>query len=241
MAMSPTHAVSIGAAPAYKRAACRKRSTLLFPWASVPELTCCRLTPTGSPRPRIGRPRLQRGRHHQHQQHGGHLQQRGYLLHGHQIVGIDVFDGSGFNTVTVQSTVSGVPVNIFGGANGEQFNLGTPGVTNGILSTINVDGGGGTDTLTVNDNLDTSARTITITSTQIGSASGDNLFGAGGVLNYTNVGTPVVNGGTGGNQIDLLSMNSGEVVDLFAGTAPTRFLSVPKVPALAASRTSLAR
>ncbi len=31
---------------------------------------------------------------------------------GSQIVGIDVFDGSGFNTVTVQSTVSGVPVNI---------------------------------------------------------------------------------------------------------------------------------
>ncbi len=91
-------------------------------------------------------------------------------------------------------------------------------MTNGILSTINVNGGGGTDTLTVNDNLDTSARTITITSTQIGSASGDNLFGAGGVLNYTNVGKLVVNGGTGGNQIDLLSMNSGEVVDLFAGT-----------------------
>ena len=112
-------------------------------------------------------------------------------------------------------------MNLHGGTGSDNFNIGTPGstgVVSGIVSAVNIDGESGVDTLTINDNADTTARTITISGTQVGAASSDNLFSAGGSLALGNITNLVLNGGSGGNQINLLSTNSGENASVFTGT-----------------------
>ena len=134
------------------------------------------------------------------------------------IAGIDVFEGNGANTITTESTNAGLPINLFGGPNVDNFNFGSAGVVSGIVSSVAIDGGTGNNTLTINDNADTTARTISIDGTQIGAASGDNLFNSGGSISSANIENLVLNGGSGGNQINVVSTNSGESVSIFSGT-----------------------
>ena len=137
------------------------------------------------------------------------------------ISGIDVFEGNGTNSITAQSTTAGLPVNLHGGTGSDNFNIGAPGptgVVSGIVSAVNIDGESGVDTLTINDAADATARTVTISGTQLGAASGDNLFSPGGSLALGNITNLVFNGGSGGNQINVLSTNSGESLSVFAGS-----------------------
>jgi hypothetical protein len=134
------------------------------------------------------------------------------------IMGIDVFAGDGSNTIKTLSTPAGLDVNLHGGAGTDSFTFGASGQVNGIAGAVSVDGGAGTNSATIDDSADATGRTITISGTQIGAASGDNLFTAGGSVALANIANVVLKGGTGGNQFNVLATNSGESLGIFSGT-----------------------
>ena len=73
------------------------------------------------------------------------------------------------------------------------------------------------------DRNDTLAKTITITSSQVGSATGDSLFGAGGSLAFNGIANLTVNGSSGGNHIFVQSTPTGSL-NLYAGDGANTIL-----------------
>lgn len=134
------------------------------------------------------------------------------------ITGIDVFEGDGANTINTLSTPAGLAVSLQGGTGADQFVFGSAGMVGGIASAVAIDGNAGADTVTIDDSADATARTITVSGAQVGAASGDNLFAAGGSVALANIGNVVLKGGTGGNQFNVVSINTGESLSVFSGT-----------------------
>src|SRR4029077_17588281 len=64
------------------------------------------------------------------------------------------------------------------------------GIVDGIVSSLTINGQGGTNTLLLEDssdpNLDTGDK-VHVTPTQIGAAAGDNYFGPGGFVTYSDL------------------------------------------------------
>jgi hypothetical protein len=73
-------------------------------------------------------------------------------------VGLDT--GAGTNTVTVQSTAG--PLTITGGAGSDVVTLGNNGTLQGLSGPVSVANPGGTTSLTLDDHLDTSPRTVSL-------------------------------------------------------------------------------
>ncbi len=118
-------------------------------------------------------------------------------------------------------TAAGATTNINPGAGIDNIMVdSTPGNPTGdvneILSSLIIDAGSGNNGLLVEDRNDTASKTFTITSTQIGAAAGDNLFGTGGSLTYSGISNLTVNGSAGGNTIFLQGSPTG-TLDLYSG------------------------
>jgi Ca2+-binding RTX toxin-like protein len=105
--------------------------------------------------------------------------------------------GDGNDTLNVQSTPSGTAVQLDGGPGNDTFTVGfnapllptIGGRVAGILSSVTINGGAGTNTLQLEDSSAATAATVTVTPTSVGAAPGDTFFGAGGSLNYSGIAT----------------------------------------------------
>src|SRR5262249_8031463 len=115
-----------------------------------------------------------------------------------------VFTGDGNDTVYVGSEAglwhtTQVP-SVTADANGNKF-LNVLGDANEIRAALTVDGGDGTDVVTVDDTKDTASNIGLLTSTQL-----MGIFGTGGVLEeYSNLESLTVNLGDGGNTFTVAS------------------------------------
>src|SRR5262249_52207553 len=96
------------------------------------------------------------------------------------------------DTVTVQATGSGSTLNINGQAGTDVVTIGNAGSVQGILGAVNVSSTTGTIALTMDDSLDSTGRTVTISATQI-------IGLAPAAITYANLSSLTVDGGTGGN------------------------------------------
>ena len=137
-------------------------------------------------------------------------------------------DGTaGSNTYNVTSTAAGTPVTVVGGTGNDTFDVGQAGILDGIQGALTVDGGGGTDTLTVDDSAPPISEpghppggpyTYTVTDKVVARSGaapirysgldGVTLLGSDDANTYrvraTAQGTPVtIDGGTGNDTFDV--------------------------------------
>ena len=127
----------------------------------------------------------------------------------------------GNNTEAILNTRPDITT-INGGDLNNAFFVGSSSVANatgtlvGVVGTLNIDGGGGANTLTINDQRNTKAQTYTVTGTQVTFLSGR---GAIATVAYSNVNQLTLNGGSGGNIVRVQStsiptgINSGSSPD----------------------------
>jgi hypothetical protein len=101
------------------------------------------------------------------------------------------------DTVTIKSTLSGQAVSVNGGNGNDTVILGNAGSTKSILGTVTVNGNSGTNAVTVDDQLSSSADVVTVSNGTVGAGATDSLFGTGGRLTYSNLATLLVQSGTG--------------------------------------------
>jgi hypothetical protein len=94
--------------------------------------------------------------------------------------------------------------------------LSNAGSTKGILGPITVNGNGGTNAMTVDDQLASSADVVTISGGTVGAGATDSLFGTGGRLAYSNLATLVVQTGTGADAFTV-APTQGTAITLNAG------------------------
>ncbi len=111
---------------------------------------------------------------------------------------LTVNGGSGGNAINVQNTLATTPVVINAGAGSDAVTVdsdGGPidppvGTVDGIVSSLTINGQGGTNTLRLEDFSDlglVSGDIVHVTPTQIGADAGDSFFGAGGSLTYSDL------------------------------------------------------
>ncbi|MBU6410837.1 MAG: autotransporter adhesin family protein, partial [Verrucomicrobia bacterium] len=120
--------------------------------------------------------------------------------------------GSGNDTFNVQNATNPVTLNLGSGTNevyaGSGANLDT------IHALLTVTGGlGGTDTINLDDSANNSALTATLTTTSL-----TGVFGAGGSMNYSNIGTINLMLGNGLDVVNVQGMNG--TVNIALGTGP---------------------
>jgi hypothetical protein len=138
--------------------------------------------------------------------------------------GLTINAGSGNSAFNVNSTASTTPVTINAGGGNDTLNLGT-GNLDTIAGAVAFSGQAGTDTIVVNDSSGTTARTYTVTSTQVtrpgfagltyGTSAALTLNAAGGndaiYVNSTLAATPVTINGGGGNDTGHLGWSGGNL------------------------------
>jgi hypothetical protein len=106
--------------------------------------------------------------------------------------------GSGGNAINVQGTAATTPVVVNAGSGDDALTVDSnngpldppDGTVDGIVSSLTIDGQGGTNTLRLEDYSDpglVSGDIVHVTPTQIGADPGDSFFGAGGSLTYANL------------------------------------------------------
>lgn len=111
---------------------------------------------------------------------------------------LTVNGGSGGNAINVQNTLSTTPVVVNAGSGDDDVFVdsdGGPvdppsGTVDGIVSSVNVNGQGGTNTLRLEDYSDLGlvlGDIVHVTPTQIGADAGDSFFGTGGSLSYSDL------------------------------------------------------
>src|SRR5262249_56748262 len=111
----------------------------------------------------------------------------------------------------VAGTPAGTSVVLNGGNSDDTFSVDSNGSAAGgtvdtVLGGLTLNGqGGANNTLRLEDSSDTTADTVTVTPTQIGAATGNNFFGAGGSLTYSGLNSVTLNmgGGTTGDTVNL--------------------------------------
>jgi hypothetical protein len=115
------------------------------------------------------------------------------------IQGVVVNGGSGGDTYNVNSTAAGTPVTINAGSGNDTFNA-TPSSNNlsNLGALLTVAGGGGTDTLILNDQGDSAATGYAISSSSISRS------GSGGV-SYSGLSGLAINGGSGTDTFTIVS------------------------------------
>jgi hypothetical protein len=130
--------------------------------------------------------------------------------------------GSGSDLVTVEGTAPGTTTTLNDGAGIDQVvvdsNGPVPGGSvDGVRSKLTVHGQGGGDRLALMDLDDPSGDHVTITPTQVGATPGDTFFGAGGTLTYDGLSLLVLQGGSGGNFINVRGTAAGTNTLIAAG------------------------
>jgi hypothetical protein len=124
------------------------------------------------------------------------------------------------NTIQVRSTASGTQTKILAGAGDDTVIVGvSPGLVQGIVSGLTVDGGLGTNRLRLQDAADATARQVTLTGGGlVGAGPGDNFFGPNGSLSYANFGLLTLNGGPAGNTFYVEGTLKGTTTTLNPGS-----------------------
>jgi hypothetical protein len=130
--------------------------------------------------------------------------------------------GSHGNAITIESTSPGTAVNVTAGAGNDTLAVDSNGnaaggTVNLIRSSLTLNGGGGTDILTLVDSSDASSDKVTFTATTIGAAAADTFFGQGGSLTYGSLAEVVMDLGAGGNTVDVTGQTKGTVTKLNTG------------------------
>src|SRR5207248_5066256 len=94
------------------------------------------------------------------------------------------------------------------------------GSLDSILGDVNINGSGLGDQVSIDDTGDTTDRTVTITSTQVGAAGGDQFFAPGGSLTYNAIATLAVRLGSGSDAVHTSAL-AGTALSLDAGPPAT--------------------
>jgi len=141
--------------------------------------------------------------------------------------------GGGADTIQVEGTATGAETAIRGGDGSDTFNVDSNstavgGTANMILSRLEIVGENGNDALTISDTDDVAPNVASITPTDVGAASGDNLFGAGGSLGYADLTDLRLLTGAGSDSITVngtsagtpVTVDSGDGADVLAVKAP---------------------
>lgn len=133
------------------------------------------------------------------------------------------FDGTTYHTVSglAPATFHYVPspspganggvsqLSIYGGQANDSFNWSSSQPT----MPVTIDGGGGTNTLTFNDQATTAAEIYTVTATTVGRTGS-------GPITYAKMANLALYGGTGGNVLYVNSTAAGTTTDVYSGTGP---------------------
>ena len=126
---------------------------------------------------------------------------------------INLFAGQGNDLIDVHSTNASTTVFLGSGGGHDGFLFDSNGQTAGghvenVVSDVEIDGGPGFNSLTIQDSDDSTTDTVTVTPTlpqagQIGKAVGDDLFGVGGSLFFQGIYEATLTTGTGADVIQL--------------------------------------
>ncbi len=152
---------------------------------------------------------------------GGSLDYTGFTT-------IDIDMGRPSDQILVKSTATGGTVHINGGLGSDAFRVSSLdededpsgknriGNANSIKGHLILHGGtegavgnDGINTLLIDDSTDDSGDQGTVTDTEIGGASGDNLFGAGGHVTYLNFATMTIWAGKGDDFLNVQGTHEG--------------------------------
>lgn len=146
---------------------------------------------------------------------GGHVTYKSFATLG-------LLAGKGDDFVNLRATAAGTATTLKGGDGADKMTVDSNGdqdggVADGVVSSLVLQGLGGSDTLVIEDSTDVTADKATLTGTQLGAAAGDNLFGLLGSLGYSTAETLIVNGGDGGNTFHVLATTVGTATEINAG------------------------
>ena len=92
------------------------------------------------------------------------------------------------------------------------------GTANNLRAPLNIDGGGGSNVLTVNDEGEIASTHVTVTDGSVGAGDGDNLFAPDGRLVYANIDDLRIATGSDADEITIMSTHVGStLVDTGSG------------------------
>jgi acrosin len=139
--------------------------------------------------------------------------QRGQALVAYSGMSILVLRaGSGGNTIDVLGTLAATPVTVYAGALNDTVNVGDSGNhLDSIQSPMNVYGQNGTTLLNVNDQGTATSTTYGITDTFLGRTGSP-------AITYSNLNSLTLNGGSGGNTINVESTAAGTTTTVNGGS-----------------------
>jgi hypothetical protein len=139
-----------------------------------------------------------------------------------QITSIVIFPGGGNNTVYINKTLAGVPVTIDGGSGNDSYYLApSTDFLDNIQGTVTINGGSGTNTVTVEDQNDTfNGDTYTI-------ATGSIQRTAEALISYSGVSSVTVNGGSANITYDINSTSGSTPLTINAGNGANIFVMTP--------------
>jgi len=111
--------------------------------------------------------------------------------------------GSASDVYNIESTASGTPATVIGGGGNDTFNV-TPTSENlsNIAGNLTLDGNGGTDSVNINDQSNTTASTYSVSSSSV-SRTGS------GTITYSLDENLTDAGGSGGNTFNVSGTASG--------------------------------
>jgi hypothetical protein len=132
------------------------------------------------------------------------------------IAGLTINGGTAADTYSLNSTASGTPVTANGGASNDTFKL-TAGNLDSLAGAVTVNGGGGSNTVNVNDQTNTGTQTYVVTDSTVTRGP---TFGG---LTYGTVQTLVLNGGSGADIYNIQGTASGTATTVKGGAASDTF------------------
>jgi hypothetical protein len=139
------------------------------------------------------------------------------LLRYSKLASLTVRGGSGGDTFNISSTVANATTTINGGAGNDTFSVGQNDVA-GIQGPLVLDGGAGSNSVTVNDQGTSADKYYEIYADAVKRVLNLNPRTYDAVINYANVQTLTVSGGRGSNAFDVESTAAGTSTTVNGGS-----------------------
>ena len=125
--------------------------------------------------------------------------------------------GSGNDTYNIQGTLSGTPVSVVGGPGNDAFNVSPSSQNLGTVgANLSINGGGGNDSLALDDQANTANSTYTLTPTTVTRAGM-------ATITFSEIENLTLNGGSGNDTDDVTGTAAGMKLTLLAGTGNDSF------------------
>jgi hypothetical protein len=140
--------------------------------------------------------------------------------------------GSGGNTIAVQGALPGTfDLNTGTGSDAVTFGTGGPSSTlAGLLAKITIDGGLGTNSVTLDDSGSSKSDIVTLTPTTVGADPGDSFLPAGASFTYANFTNLTV---------DTSNANPGDTISVFPSDTTTFFINAGNPTTLPGDRLTM--